>query len=97
MIPLSSRDEARLFLQDLESNPEFPLKTRQEASVPLGHSMGSKKYPSQLKESRVLCFHWRRGLTLRVKLECNPEIPVAPGEEHYVLDKSLDEVYFALQ
>ena len=27
----------------------------------------------------------------------NPEIPVAPGEEHYVLDKSLDEVYFALQ
>ena len=25
------------------------------------------------------------------------EIPVAPGEEHYVLDKSLDEVYFALQ
>ena len=22
---------------------------------------------------------------------------VAPGEEHYVLDKSLDEVYFALQ
>ena len=32
-----------------------------------------------------------------VSLECNPEIPVAPGEEHYVLDKSLDEVYFALQ
>ena len=33
----------------------------------------------------------------RVSLECNPEIPVAPGEEHYVLDKSLDEVSFALQ
>ena len=33
----------------------------------------------------------------QVSLECNPEIPVAPGEEHYVLDKSLDEVYFALQ
>ena len=30
-------------------------------------------------------------------VECNPGIPVAPGEEHYVLDKSLDEVYFALQ
>ena len=30
-------------------------------------------------------------------LECNPEIPVAPGVEHYVLDTSLDEVYFALQ
>ena len=26
----------------------------------------------------------------------NPEIPVAPGVEHYVLDTSLDEVYFAL-
>ena len=24
-------------------------------------------------------------------------LTVAPGEEHYVLDKSLDEVYFALQ
>ena len=31
-----------------------------------------------------------------MSLECNSEIPVAPGEEHYVLDKSLDEVYFAL-
>ena len=39
----------------------------------------------------------RRGLTPRVSLECNPEIPVAPGVEHYVLDTSLDEVYFALQ
>ena len=39
----------------------------------------------------------RRGLTPRVSLECNPEIPVAPGEEHYVLDTSPDEVYFALQ
>ena len=33
----------------------------------------------------------------RVSLECNPEIPVAHGEEHYILDTSLDEVYFALQ
>ena len=38
-----------------------------------------------------------RGLTPRVSLECNPKIPVAPGVEHYVLDTSLDEVYFALQ
>ena len=50
-----------------------------------------------LEESGVLGFPSRRGLTPRVSLECNPEIPVAPGEEHYVLDKSLDEVYFALQ
>ena len=28
---------------------------------------------------------------------CNPEIHVTPGVEHYVLDTSLDEVYFALQ
>ena len=39
----------------------------------------------------------RRGPTPRVSLECNPEIPVAPGVEHYVLDTSLDKVYFALQ
>ena len=25
---------------------------------------------------------------------CNPEIPVAPGEEHWLLDTSLDEVYW---
>ena len=27
----------------------------------------------------------------QVRLECDPDIPVAPGEEHYVLDPSLDE------
>src|SRR5574341_1339748 len=27
-------------------------------------------------------------------LECNPEIPVARGEEHLLLDTSLDEVYW---
>ena len=25
-------------------------------------------------------------LSPRVRLECNPEIPVAPGEEHWLLD-----------
>ena len=30
----------------------------------------------------------------RVRLECNPQIPVAPGEEHWLLDTSLDEVYW---
>ena len=55
--------------------------------------MGSKKYPSQLEESRVLCFHWRQGLTLRVKLECNPEIPVATGRNMEFLDTTLDEAY----
>ena len=28
----------------------------------------------------------------RVRLECNPEIPVAPGGEPWLLDTSLDEV-----
>ena len=28
---------------------------------------------------------------------CEPEIPVAPGEKHWVLDTSLDEVSFFLQ
>ena len=28
---------------------------------------------------------------------CLPEIPVPPGDEHYVLDTSLDKVSFALQ
>ena len=32
-----------------------------------------------------------------VKAMVFPIVNVAPGEEHYVLDKSLDEVYFALQ
>ena len=49
------------------------------------------------EESGVLGFPSRRGLIPRVSLECNPEMPVAHGEEHYVLDTSLDEVYFALQ
>ena len=30
----------------------------------------------------------------RVRLEGNPEIPVALGEEHWLLDTSLDEVYW---
>ena len=64
---------------------------------PLGHSVGSKKYPVRL-ERRAESF---ASLETRpdswLSLECNPEIPVAPGVEHYVLDTSLDEVYFALQ
>src|SRR5574340_1043446 len=33
-------------------------------------------------------------LSPRGRLECNPEIPVAPGEEHWLLDTSLDDVYW---
>ena len=32
-------------------------------------------------------------LSPRVRLQCHPEIPVAPGEEPRLLDTSLDEVY----
>ena len=35
-----------------------------------------------------------RNRTLAPPLENNPEIPVAPGEEHWLLDTSLDEVYW---
>ena len=45
------------------------------------------------EDSRVLCFSSRQSLTHRVRLECYPDIPVAPEEDHYVLDTSLDEVY----
>ena len=34
------------------------------------------------EDSGVLCFPSRRGLTPRGILECNPEIPAFPGEEH---------------
>src|SRR5574339_398225 len=52
-------------------------------------------YPSRL-ESRAGFFASTRDgcLSPRVCLECNPEIPVAPGEEHWLLDTSLDEVYW---
>ena len=95
--PRSSRDWGLLFLPDLESNPWSFLQTSQEALLPLGHSMGSKRYLSRLERRAEYFVSPRDEALPRVSLECNPEIPVAPGEEHYVLDKSLDEVYFALQ
>ena len=43
---------------------------------------GLQKIPvATREESGVLCFHSRRGVTLWVNLEFNPEIPVATGEE----------------
>src|SRR5574337_1140114 len=49
--------------------------------------VSSKRYPSRL-ESRAGFFASTRDecLSPRVRLECNPEIPVAPGEEHWLLD-----------
>ena len=48
-IPPSSRDEGHLFLHGLESNPESSLQTPQEAWLPLGHSVGSKRHLWWLK------------------------------------------------
>ena len=44
------------------------------------------------EDSGELCFSSRQGLTHRVRLECDPDILVAPGGEHYFLDTSLGEV-----
>src|SRR5574337_1077189 len=63
--------------------------------LPLVHPVSSKRYPSRL-ESRAGFFASTRDecLSPRVRLECNPEIPVAPGGEPWLLDTSLDEVYW---
>ena len=53
-----------------------------------------KEIPVAIREeSGILYLNSRQGLTRRVNLECNPEIPVVTGEEHGVLDTSLDAVY----
>ena len=57
--------------------------------------------PSELQEipvatreqSGILASTRDECLSPRVRLKCYPEIPVAPGEEHWLLDTSLDEVY----
>src|SRR5574337_1051522 len=61
----------------------------------LFRSVSSKRYPSRL-ESRAGFVASTRDecLSPQVRLECNPEIPVAPLEEHWLLDTSLDEVYW---
>ena len=48
-LSLSSRGFVLLFLPDLESNPWSFLQTSQEALLPLGHKVGSKRCPSRLK------------------------------------------------
>ena len=45
--PPSSRDEGLLFLHGLDRNPESSIQTPQEAWLPLGHTVGSKRYPSR--------------------------------------------------
>ena len=92
--PPSSRDEGLRLLHGLETNLATSLQTPQEACLPFVHSVSSKRYPSRLK-SRAGFFASIRDecLSPRVRLECYPEIPVDPGEEHWLLVTSLDEVY----
>ena len=86
-----------LFLHGLENNPEPSLQMKRRLDS-IDATRGLKEICVATREdSGVLCFPSRRGLTPRGILECNPEIPAFPGEEHYVLDTSLDEVYLALQ
>ena len=93
--PPSSRLEGLRLLYGLETNLSTSLQTPQVAWLPLVHPVSSKRYPSRL-DSRAGFFASSRDecLSPRVCLECNPEIPVAPGEEHWLLDTSLDEVYW---
>src|SRR5574337_82918 len=93
--PPSSRLEGLRLLYGLETSLSTSLQTPQEACLPLVHPVSSKRYPSRL-ESRAEFFASTRDgcLSPRVRLECNPEIPFASGEEHWLLDTSLDEVYW---
>ena len=63
--------------------------------LPLVHPVSSKRYPSRLESRAGFVVSTRdECLSPRVRLECNPEIPVAPGVEARFLDTSLDEVYW---
>src|SRR5574339_133491 len=68
----------------LGRNDALPLATRMETRLSWRPTRGSLTSPSYLVRHR----------TLGPPLEFNPEIPVAPGEEHWLLDTSLDEVYW---
>ena len=47
----------------------------------------------KVAKSRTWVSNWTEPLLAKY-LECNPEIPFAPGEEHWLLNTSLDEVYW---
>src|SRR5574340_440574 len=63
--------------------------------TPLSPPSELQEIPSRL-ESRAGFFASTRDecLSPRVRLECHPEIPVAPGQERWLLDTSIDEVYW---
>src|SRR5574341_922011 len=84
------------------SSPAWPRDQSRDLSPNASGGLTRSSPPSELQEKPV-AFESRAGfcastrdecLSPRVHLECNPEIPVARGEEHLLLDTSLDEVYW---
>ena len=67
--PPSLGDEGLLFLRGLESNPESSLQIQQETCLPLGHAVGSMRFPSQLE---------RRAESL-LPFEMRPDFPGESG------------------
>src|SRR5574341_1304736 len=103
---LPKKDELTFYktLTDREDKTvSVDLKPRQQEKTAAGAQpseatpgrSADTAYPSRF-ESRAGFFASTRDecLSPRVRLECNPEIPVAPGEEHWLLDTGLDEVYW---
>src|SRR5574337_693351 len=84
------------------SSPAWPRDQSRDLSPNASGGLTPFSPPSELQEipvatreqSGVLCYHSRWRPVSPGCLECNPEIPVAPGEEHWLLDTSLDEVYW---
>ena len=87
--------EMRAFVSPMAySTIPIPLSKLHRRSGSLRPLCGLQQIPvSSTEENGGLCFHPRRALTPWLSLECNPEICVAPSEEHWLLDTSLDEVY----
>ena len=70
------------FLHGQENNPESSPNSI-GGFTPFTPRSGLQEIPvATRQESGVLFFPSRRGLTLRVSRECNPEIPVGPVVEH---------------
>ena len=94
--PPSSRDEGLPFPPWTRVQSRFLSPNSTGGVTPFRPLCGLQQIPvTTPEENGGLYFHSRRGLTPWLSLECNREICVAPGEEHWLLDTSLDEVYMS--
>ena len=69
-------------------------RSRDAGALPQPRSQG---FWEMLRATLYLNVHrspWQSRMSPRVRLECNPEIPVAPGEEPWLLDTSLAIISF---